>query len=263
MKPESSLPELPLPVSRRDHQRLLAIARRLLGNPADAEDTVQDAYLRALSSAPQSVAIPLAWLTTVVQHQAIDTLRRQRRESEFTLVSASTAEEPSAQDQAEASQVIALALRRLVDTLQPDEIAMLLLFEVFDYTHAAIGSRAGKSEAACRQTVLRARRRLAGHPAGEPEDHATADALYGLCLRALQTHSPAPLHAILACPVTSACAPAPQTAHASNDGPRSGIVQVGDGYALMLVHEGRLLCCLHLGPLLREAAPPAGERVGG
>jgi len=245
-------PAFSLPVSDSDRRHLLAIARGLLGAQADAEDVLHEAYLRAATAAPAEVDVPMAWLTAVIKNLAFDHLRRRRLELSHAEGSLQDASVPSAEHEAAARQLRALALRRLADTLQPAEAAMLLLREVFEFSHTAIAERAGKSEASCRQTVHRALLRLRRAPDSgrEPEDRATADALYVLCLRALQTHSPAPLHAILATPMVSARATSAVTAAAvSASGPRGGVVQVEGGYALVLVHDGKLLCCQPLGPV--------------
>lgn len=246
-----------LPLSADDHRHLLNIARGLLGHPADAEDAVHDAYLRALTSAPDLVEVPLAWLTTVLRHVAIDTLRKRQRDAGQPGAADMPDLAPSAQQLAERAQDSRRALRGLSERLSPDDAALLLLREVFGESHAAIAARIGKSEAACRQSVHRSLARLRAAPGKhEPDDRATADALYALCLRALQTHSPAPLYAILASPVTARVG-APQGAAglaATGSPPRSGIVQVNGRYALVLAHAGHLLCCMALGPLTPEEA---------
>jgi RNA polymerase sigma factor (sigma-70 family) len=234
-------PSHPFSLSAADRTRLLGVARGLLGNPADAEDVLHEAWLRAVTGAPAELDQPLAWLTTVMKNLALDGLRRRKLEHAAAEGRHDVAT-PSAEDEAELRQRCEHALRHLANTLSPTEAAMLLLHEVFGHSHADIARRAGKSEAACRQAVHRALLRLRQSKGDEPEDHATADALHVLCLRALQQHSPAPLHAILAAPISASAALNAASA-------RSGVVQLEGGYALVLVHEGRLLCCLPLGPV--------------
>ncbi|WP_234263428.1 sigma factor [Hydrogenophaga sp. NFH-34] len=183
----------PAALSADDHRHLLNIARGLLGHPADAEDAVHEAYLRALTSAPAQLEVPLAWLTAVLRHVAIDTPRKRQRDTGQPVAAAMPDLAPSAQQLAERT---------------PGSRRPLLLREVFGESHAAIAARTGKNEAACRQSVHRSLARLRAVPGKhEPGERATADALHALCLRALQTHSPAPLYAILASPVTARAVP--------------------------------------------------------
>jgi RNA polymerase sigma-70 factor (ECF subfamily) len=244
MKPTFALP-FSLPLAPADRRRLLDIARGLLGTQADAEDILHDAYLRAVTAPPVDVQAPLAWLTTVVKHLAVDGLRR--RQLERGQASSPGEVASSAEDEAELLQRRAQALRQLADTLQPVEAAMLLLREVFEFSYAALAERSGKSEAACRQTVHRALLRLREGSCAEPEDRATADALYVLCLRAMQSLSPAPLHAILATTMSAQASAKAAVAAAAVSG--GGIVQIDGSYALVLMHEGKPICCMPLGPV--------------
>ncbi len=240
-------PPLPFTLSRSERARLLGVARGLLGSQADAEDALHEAWLRVMTGAPLALDQPVAWLTTVMKNLALDGLRRRRLERDNS-PGPLEGRAPSAEEETATRQRCAQALRRLADTLAPADAAMLLLHEVFGFSHADIAERAGKSEAACRQAVHRALLRLRQADAGEPEDRATADALYLLCLRALQQHSAAPLHAILASTV-SARAAVRACAVADVSSAQSGVVQLEGGYALVLAHEGRVLCCLPLGPV--------------
>jgi RNA polymerase sigma-70 factor (ECF subfamily) len=244
----------PITLTDAERSRLLSLARGLLGNQADAEDTLHEAWLRASSAAPADLAQPLAWLTTVMKNLAVDTLRqRQLRQSLLARQVPEGGSAASAEDSAATWQRCEQALRRLADTLAPADAAMLLLHEVFGFAHAAIAERAGRSEAACRQAVHRALLRLREAPPGTgPEDRATADALYVLCLRALQLHSPAPLHAILATPISASLRQGAAPVAVASD--RGGVVQVDGGYSLVLVHQGRVVGCLPLGPVVTAFA---------
>ena len=249
MKPTFALP-FSLPLAPADRRRLLDIARGLLGTQADAEDVLHDAYLRAVTAPPVDVQTPLAWLTTVVKHLAVDGLRRRQLERGQTPLPGDAV--PSAEDEAALLQRRAQALRQLADTLQPAEAAMLLLREVFEFSYAALAERSGRSEAACRQTVHRALLRLREGSRAEPEDRATADALYVLCLRAMQSLSPAPLHAILATTMSAQASAKAAVAAAAVTG--GGIVQIDGSYALVLMHEGKAICCMPLGPVTTATA---------
>src|SRR4051795_7144348 len=138
-----------------------AVAYRMLGSVTEAEDVVQEALLR-LHQSPEA-ANPEAFLTTVTTRLAIDVLRsaRVRRET----YTGSWLPEPLVEDEAvqrvEDEEAISLAFLVLLERLTPDERAVLVLRESFDYPFAEIAEVLGKSEAAVRQLLSRARRRVA------------------------------------------------------------------------------------------------------
>jgi RNA polymerase sigma-70 factor (ECF subfamily) len=147
-------------VSSPDEQRGLsfAVAYRMLGSVAEAEDVVQDAMLR-LHQTPD-VANPDAFVTTVTTRLAIDVLRsaRVRRET----YAGSWLPEPLVDDAVstvETDETIALAFLVALERLTPDERAVLVLREAFDYGFEEIGEIIGKDPANCRQILSRARRR--------------------------------------------------------------------------------------------------------
>ena len=150
-----------------------AVAYRMLGSVADAEDVVQEALLR-VSRAGADVREPLAWMTTVTTRLAIDHLRlaRVRRETYVgpwlpdPIVDAAA---PQPAERVELAESLSLAFLVLLEQLTPLERAAFLLREVFDYEYAEIGRILGRSEASCRQLVARARRRLR-------DDHRRFDA---------------------------------------------------------------------------------------
>ncbi len=231
--------------------RLLAVARRWLSSPADAEDAVQDALVRSLTQA--ALHTPQAWLTTVVRHLAIDRLRQQALEHGTP---ADEANAPSAETVVARAQEAERALRRLADTLPPAEAAMVLLREVFGCDYREIAQRTGKAEATCRQAVHRALARLRASPADPRRDEPeTTEAVFMLCRRALRTGSPAPLYALIGTPAISAQA-ATRNAAAADASRSSRLVQVEGRYLLVLMHEGEWLCCMPVG-VTSEAAEVA------
>jgi RNA polymerase sigma-70 factor (ECF subfamily) len=158
---------------------MFAIAYRMVGGVSDAEDLVQEAYLRMQQALAVGTAVdsPKAYLTTIVTRLAIDHLRsaRVRRESyvgtwlpEPLLASApatpGTPGTPGTQSDpaelAETSDSLSMAFLVLLESLAPAERAVFLLREVFGYDYSEIAGITGKSEAACRQTFARARRRI-------------------------------------------------------------------------------------------------------
>jgi RNA polymerase sigma-70 factor, ECF subfamily len=153
---------------------MFSIAYRMTGSVGDAEDIVQEAFLRAAADTT-TVASPKAYLATITTRLAIDHLRsaRVRRESYLgtwlpePLV---TDQRPGADhldpaEHAEMSDSLSMAFLTLLEKLSPAERAVFLLREVFGYGYDEIAAVAGKSEAACRQLFVRARRGISeGRP---------------------------------------------------------------------------------------------------
>jgi RNA polymerase sigma-70 factor (ECF subfamily) len=146
--------------------RLTSIAYRMLGSRAEAEDVVQDAWLKWHAAAAAELRTPLAWLTTVTTRLAIDRIRRVQSEQ-----AARTGERlmqpwldelaPSAEDEVLHTASVADAVALLFDRLSPDERVAFVLREAFDYDYAQIAKVVGKTAAHCRQLAHRARQRLA------------------------------------------------------------------------------------------------------
>jgi RNA polymerase sigma-70 factor (ECF subfamily) len=152
---------------------MFSIAYRMTGSVSDAEDIVQEAFLRAGKDGGKDAEIesPKAYLATITTRLAIDHLRsaRVRRESyvgtwlpEPLLASApgTPGAEPDPAELAETSDSLSMAFLVLLESLAPAERAVFLLREVFGYDYSEIAGITGKTEAACRQTFARARRRI-------------------------------------------------------------------------------------------------------
>jgi RNA polymerase sigma-70 factor (ECF subfamily) len=149
--------------------RLVALSLRIVGSAADAEDVVQDCFLKWQAADRAALATPAAWLTTVVRHQSIDRLRRRAREMQaahaaMELVPA--APPPLPDDALLRRADVGAALARLLARLSPSERLALVLFDVFECDHADIAAALGTTPANARQHLSRARRRLRA-PAGE------------------------------------------------------------------------------------------------
>ncbi|MBB5192329.1 RNA polymerase sigma-70 factor (ECF subfamily) [Silvimonas terrae] len=144
--------------------RLFAMAYRMTGMRADAEDILQDAWLRWHEADRTRIEIPEAWLTTVVTRLAIDRLREaKRRRADYIgqwlpepLVEAA----PEPLQQLEHVGELSLAFLTLLEKLSPWERAAFLLRESFELDYAEIAAMLGKSQAAIRQLVHRAKARL-------------------------------------------------------------------------------------------------------
>lgn len=153
-------------------RRLQGIAYRMLGSSAEAEDVLQDAWLRWNESDTDGLRSPEAWLVTIVTRLAIDRLRALRAERErypgFWLpepVVEEAAHEDTPQNLLERADDVSMALLRVLEQLGPDERAAFVLRQAFDMDYAELAQALGKTEAACRQLVHRASERVqAGRP---------------------------------------------------------------------------------------------------
>ncbi len=147
--------------------RAFAIAYRMLGSVSEAEDVVQEALLRLhrAEQEGQRIESPRAYLSTVVTRLAIDELRsaRARRETyvgEWLPEPLVTAADEDPARQAEMADSLSLAFLVLLESLSPEQRAVFLLREVFDYPYEQIAQIVGKSEANVRQLAVRARRHV-------------------------------------------------------------------------------------------------------
>ena len=145
--------------------RLFAIAYRMLGSRADAEDVIQDAWLRWHAADPGTLQSAEAWLVTVVTRMAIDRLRAAKTERAayvgFWLPEPLVAlDMHTPEAAAEQAGELSVALMWVLERLAPEERAAYLLREVFDQDYADIAATLGKSEASCRQLVHRASERV-------------------------------------------------------------------------------------------------------
>ncbi|MEC3916795.1 sigma-70 family RNA polymerase sigma factor [Nocardia sp. CDC160] len=146
--------------------RLASLAYRLLGSAADAEDTVQDAFLRWQATDRGYVRVPEAWLTKVVTNLALDRLRsaQARRERAVgawmpePLLDGDPMLGPA--DTIEQRESVTLAVLTLMERLSPVERAVYVLREAFSYSHAEIADILGITESASQQHAHRARRRI-------------------------------------------------------------------------------------------------------
>jgi RNA polymerase sigma-70 factor (ECF subfamily) len=149
---------------------MFSIAYRMTGSVGDAEDIVQEAFLRAQAADAKAVAAPKAYLATITTRLAIDHLRsaRVRRESYVgTWLPEPLVEDeiPGPAERAEMSDSLSMAFLVLLESLSPAERAVFLLREVFGYGYEDIAAATGKTEAACRQLFARGRRAVdAGRP---------------------------------------------------------------------------------------------------
>jgi RNA polymerase sigma-70 factor (ECF subfamily) len=150
---------------------LFAIAYRMLGSAMDAEDMVQETYLRYQGTPPEAINSLKAFLTTIISRLCVDQLQLARRKRDVYLgpwlpepiLTADSRDVISPEERVEKEETISMAFLLLLEQLQPVERAVFLLREVFDYDYAEIASFLGKSEVACRQWFSRAKKHLADH----------------------------------------------------------------------------------------------------
>ena len=163
-----------------DRARLASLAYRLLGSASDAEDAVQDAFVRWQAADRALIEVPEAWLTRVVANLCVDRLRSARARRERA--AGDWLPEPvldgdpmlGPAETAEQRESVSIAVLRLMERLGPVERAVYVLREAFGHTHREIAEILDISEAASQQYTHRARRRLAGAPRGGRADRASA-----------------------------------------------------------------------------------------
>jgi RNA polymerase sigma-70 factor (ECF subfamily) len=152
-----------------ERPRLLGLAYRMLGSVTDAEDVVQDAWLRWQGADPSTIDNPAAWLTTVTSRLGLDRLRAQQRRKEDYVgpwLPEPMAGGPGPEERAELAESLTLGFLTVLDRLGPVERAVFLLADVFGEPFPAVARAVGKSEEACRQIASRARRRVRQERAG-------------------------------------------------------------------------------------------------
>ena len=146
-------------------RRLLGLAYRMLGSMAEAEDAVQEAYLRWHDADREKVAEPRAFLITTTTRICLDVLKSARvRREEYVgpwlpdPVTDTAALAPDAQT--EMAEDLSVALLLALERLSPLERAAFLLHDVFDYSFTQVADTLGRNETACRQLASRARTRV-------------------------------------------------------------------------------------------------------
>jgi RNA polymerase sigma-70 factor (ECF subfamily) len=159
-------------------RRLLGLAYRMLGSRSDAEDVVQDAYLRFVDA--DDVHNAEAFLVTIVTRLCLDRLKSAKAQREIYVgpwlpEPVFDADGLSAEAATELADDLSFALLLALDRLSPQERAAFLLHDVFDVPFAEVAAMIGRSEPACRQLATRARRAVRNErrpPAAAPDNHA-------------------------------------------------------------------------------------------
>lgn len=188
------------PAFQRERGRLFALAYRMLGSVGEAEDVVQEAFLRWHAQPRGDIESPPAFLTTITTRLCLDVLKSARRQREtypgvwlpeplpdedadaaWPVASASSPE-----DDLHRLESLSFAFMSLLERLSPVERAVYLLVEVLDHSHAEAGAILQRSPDACRQALTRARQALAqGKRANAPPQrhHEMLEAFLLACQR--------------------------------------------------------------------------------
>jgi RNA polymerase sigma-70 factor (ECF subfamily) len=147
--------------------RLFGIAYRTLGSRADADDVVQDAWIRWQGTDREQVRDPGAFLATMTKRLALNVVQSARCRRETSIAPWHPEQADDRADPtlgAERREALELAMRTLSEKLTPTERAAYVLREAFEYPYRQVAAVVGTSEANARQLVTRARVRLAGAP---------------------------------------------------------------------------------------------------
>jgi RNA polymerase sigma-70 factor (ECF subfamily) len=151
----------------RERGRLVGLGYRMLGSIADAEDLVQETYLRWQRSDRTAIREPSAWLSTTMTRLCIDTLRARASRRETYVgpwlpepVQTAAPDQDSAEHALELADDLSVAFLLLLERLGPEERAAFLLHDVFEASYPDIARTLDKSDVAVRQMVSRARGRL-------------------------------------------------------------------------------------------------------
>lgn len=160
---------------------LFSIAYRMLGSAMDAEDMVQETYLRYQNASHETILSLKAYLTTILTRLCIDQLHLAYKQRETYLgpwlpepIPTADANPLNVEEATVMHESLSLAFLTLLEQLQPLERAVFLLREVFDYDYVEIATFVGRKEAACRQLFSRAKKHLAEsqhHFSVPPEVH--------------------------------------------------------------------------------------------
>jgi len=174
---------------------LFAIAYRMLGSAMDAEDMVQETYLRSQAIEHETIHSLKAYLTTILVRLCLDHLQLAYRQREVyvgpwlpePIFTEETLDAADPEKRVETEESISLAFLVLLEQLQPFERAVFLLREVFAYEFAEIATMLAKSEVACRSSFSRAKHHLRAHRPRFPASRETHRQLLTSFIQAVQS----------------------------------------------------------------------------
>ena len=178
---------------------LKAVAHRMLGSQTEADDAVQEAFLRLMRADTQGIDNLAGWLTTVVARVCLDMLRERKTRREVPVDT--EIEALPAADNPERERLIGdsvgVAMLVVLETLTPAERVAFVLHDMFNVSFDEIAPVIGRTRAAARQLASRGRRRVQGAPATPEADRARQREVVGAFLAASQSGDFAALLAVL------------------------------------------------------------------
>jgi RNA polymerase sigma-70 factor (ECF subfamily) len=182
---------------------LISIAYRMLGSAMDAEDIVQESFLRWQTVPQEDVQSPKSYLCAIVTRLSIDHLRSAQVQREQYIgpwlpEPLFMDNAPGAAETAAMADSVSMAFLLLLEKLSPVERAVFLLHEVFDYDYAEIAPIVEKSEANCRQMIRRAHQRLETNSPGKHRFNISPEEQQRLTLQFLQTCAEGDMDGLLA-----------------------------------------------------------------
>lgn len=181
---------------------LIALAYRMLGDVARAQDMTQEAWIRWHGRGDEEeVRSPKAYLVTIVTRLCLndlDSARARREDPRADRLPEPVSLDAVGLDRLETIEHVSMAFLVVLDRLAPTERAVFLLHEIFDFAHEEIATLVGKSEASCRKLLERARTKIAGSRALLRTSAAEHEALLGALLRAVTSGDVADVVSLLA-----------------------------------------------------------------
>ncbi|MEM9069508.1 MAG: RNA polymerase sigma factor SigJ [Myxococcota bacterium] len=184
-----------------EREAMIRLAYRMLGSVADAEDVVQDAYVRWHRAGRPELASPRAWLVRTCTRLCLDRLKSAQRQREAYV--GQWLPEPIVEpiDRAEVDETLSMALMLTIDRLAPAQRAAFLLHDVFGYEFREIAEILSLQEAHCRQLARRARQKLRAEPRKPEGDGDTVRRVTRAFFDAIETGDLDALQAVLAADV--------------------------------------------------------------
>jgi RNA polymerase sigma-70 factor (ECF subfamily) len=188
-----------------ERKRLTMLAYRMLGRWSEAEDAVQDAYLRWQAADQADIRVPGAWLTTTVVRLCLDRMRKAKASREVyvgpwlpePVLTPEGGERETTSAPESFAQDLSMGLMLVLERLGPEERAAFILREAFDSSYSDIAAALGKNEAAVRQIVSRARERVKGARKRYSPPPGAHEKLMTEVLRAIEAKDPIALAGLL------------------------------------------------------------------
>lgn len=182
-----------------DRSYLLRLCYRMLGSVADAEDVVQDAFLRWQRAGEPALESPRAWFTRTCTRICLDKLKSaQRQREQYFGEWLPEPILPESGDRSERDETLSMALMFAIERLRPAERATFLLHDVFGYAFDEVAEILELTPTNCRQLAARARTHLAGERVRSDADDATIQRLSDAFFRAIDAGDLAELRSVLA-----------------------------------------------------------------